>query len=83
MEIKKELIKLFIVIPAVMGFIVSPLILVSLQLGQINMNNSLFSKILIIYMAVCMYIFYVMWIKKKIKETSNKKKAINIYGDTE
>lgn len=79
MKLKTELIKSFIVIPAIMGFIGAPLILISLSLGQINMNNSLFSKILIIYMAICMYIFNIMWIRKKIKE----KKPINIYGDTE
>ena len=72
MKIKTELIKLFILIPAMMGFIGSPIILISLSLGQINMNNSLFSKILIIYMAVCMYIFYGMWIRKKIKDAKGR-----------
>ena len=70
--LKKELIKLFIGIPGVMGAIGSPIILISLSLGQINMNNSLFSKVLIIYMAICMYIIYGMWIRKKIKETEKK-----------
>lgn len=74
MNIKKELIKLLIVIPAIIGFTGTPLIVISLQLGTINQNPSIYSRILVSYMCICMYVFYIMWIKKRIKETRERKK---------
>jgi len=67
-SLKKDLICLFISIPAIMGLLFTPIMIIQYQWGFTNMNNPLYSKITISFCAVCMYIFYGFLLHRKIKK---------------
>lgn len=64
MGIKKELFKLFILLPAIFGYLGIPLIVILRQFGIYNLDNSLLSKGCIVWMGIAMYISYFFIIRK-------------------
>jgi len=75
-----KILKILIVIPAFVGFIFVPILAIASQWGHLSSpTQSLYSKIIVTYSCIMMYLVY-PWIYKRLK-ISKEKRTDEIRGE--